>query len=626
MQKVWEVSTWLLILGLLLPTVVHAEKPMLPFHDISKHWAKPSIIRGVQAGLFATGGKIQQFYPERYMTRAEFLTLLDRLLYEAQPQLYPLTFMSEHEEYSRGDGFDEPDLPYTDVDRLTWMYNPIIRVSVVLDRLYGPEALQQIFNGTTMQPEHPITREEVAQLLQMFTLPAEKQQGWEAFRSLNWLQGEKAEKLKRGEAAVLADKLIGYLQGDVVLPLLNYDGEKYPVVPQIQDVFPLFATYAANSSADEQTYINSVEAIRNHEDDEQTFEELAKLATASFPNQIGVHYYLSWNPNGSLDQNLAEAFAAIDAYFVDKIILPDTLNLLSANVYDIALQIEAEKPGIYEETLDQLLRYEQKMQQDSKEWESYAIYLAAFETKSGKLDDALKRYQALVDRTEEGLINTVYYLVQNQRLDDAKALLAEVEKPKRTEQLIQLQHVLLKELDTLREQKSYVTDLAYSIKRLDQLSGYEVNGESMLSGFLFKYAYEVDQQAGFTHTTGFYQSPNKLVLDKLEMYSDDQRQLQYLHEFDQQKWTKTSTGSIDYLHEWVESKTIYERAAELHSRYYKQSFGSYDIITEWIPGEELHAKSAEISLSNGKLKRVPVYMNKYYIDRETDMLVQHVWR
>jgi hypothetical protein len=616
----------LLACSLITPRFASAAETALPFDDIGKHWAKTAIVRGVKAGLFAADENTQRFYPEREMTRAEFLTLLDRLMYEAQHQLYPLTFLSEHEEYGRGEGYDEPYLPYTDVDRLTWMYGPILRVAIVLERLYGPEAIQQVFPGRELHPQQPITRGEAARLLQLFTLKGDDSRAWEAVTDWGWLEGETSDRLKRGEAAVIADKVFRFVQDDVLFPLLDYDGQKFPIVPDIPDVFPLFATYTDRPSADEQTYIQSVEAIRNHEDDEQTFAALKKLAQTSFPNQIGVHYYLSWDPGTSLQENMEQAFAAIDAYFADKIILPDTLRLLAANVYDIALQLENEDPSVYGKTLDRLLAYEKRIIKGSEEWQSLAIYLAAFEVKSGKQEDALLRYQSFAATHPEALLNAVYYLTKAGRLSSAEKFLAELKLPRHDDRMFRLHKVLTQELATLQRQSSYVTDLAFTLHRMENAAGYKVNGESMLSGFLFKYAREVDQQSQISRTTGFYQSPDKLVPEKLAMYTDERNHVQYLYDADRQTWLKSQTDSVDYLHEWVEGKNVYERARELHARYVKQSFGRYDVITEWIPGEALREKAKGLYLGKGRVKQVPVYMNKYYIDRETDQLVRQVWR
>jgi hypothetical protein len=119
-QKIIRAFTCgLLISGLIAPGVASAAGGFMPYGDISNHPAKSSIIRGVQAGLFAAGSKAPLFYPDRNMTRAEFLALIDRLYDGGQYQLYPLTFLSEHAEVGKGEGFDEPYLPYKDVDRLT---------------------------------------------------------------------------------------------------------------------------------------------------------------------------------------------------------------------------------------------------------------------------------------------------------------------------------------------------------------------------------------------------------------------------------------------------------------------------------------------------------------------------
>jgi len=621
-----KLTCGLVACGLLFPPVAGAEEPGLPYRDIAKHWAKQAIVRSVQAGLFAAGGKIQQFYPERAMTRAEFFTLLDRLLMEGQGQLYPLTFLSEHDAEVPGEGFDQPYLPYKDVDRLTWMYGSILRTSIVLERLYGPDAIQQVFPGERLHPGQPITRAEAARLLKVFALPGEEQQTWETVTALEWLQGEPGQPLKRGEAAVLAEKVYNHLQEDVILPLLDYDGTKFPLVPQIGEMFPLFATYTANPTPDEQLYVECVEAIRNHDDDEATFADLKKLANGSFANQVGVHYYLSWNPGTDLSENLDEAFAAIDAYFADRIVLPETLQLLAANVYDIALQTETEDPSVYATVLNRLRAYETKIKQGSEEWQSLAYYVSALEVKNGQVKQALARYRSFADKKPVALLNTVYYLVQDDRLTEAKELIANLPVTRNHEQLKRLQRVLTGELDALQQQQSIVNDLSYTLRRMKNLSSFEAKGESILSGYLFKYTQEVDQSEGISHTIGFYHAPNKLVPDKLEMYNDDRRQIQYLHEFDRKEWSKIGTGTIDFLHEWVEGKSVFERAAQLNARYDKQSFGKYDVITEWISGDELKKHARDLELAKGSVKQVPVYMNKYYIDRETDMLVQQVWR
>jgi hypothetical protein len=185
---------------------------------------------------------------------------------------------------------------------------------------------------------------------------------------------------------------------------------------------------------------------------------------------------------------------------------------------------------------------------------------------------------------------------------------------------------LLRELSTLQEQRSAVNQLSFVLRHFNQLPGYKVEGNATLGGYRFKYTQMVDQKRKTSYTSGYYQAPHKMVMDKLESYADEQKHVEYLRDFDEQKWKLSHTDTIDYMHEWVEARSVFERVTELKARYLMQSFGSYDIITEWIPGEEILKKSRDLSLGSGRLKAVPFYINKYYIDRESDMLVAHQWR
>ncbi|MED4570903.1 S-layer homology domain-containing protein [Brevibacillus agri] len=627
MQKlIRTLSSGLLVAALLTPGVASAAGGFLPYKDIGTHWAKASIIRGVQAGLFAAGADAPMFYPNREMTRAEFVALMDRLYSGGQYQLYPLTFLSEHAEWSKGEGFDEPYLPYKDVDRLTWMYNPTLRVSVILDRLYGPNAIQEVFPGEAMNPNQPITREEAAKLMQMFTMSPDSAKAWEEVRAWGWLEGERSDKLKRGEAAAAADRMITYLVQDTILPLLDYDGQKFPMVPEIEELFPYFATYTIWSTTEEKAYVEAVDAIRNHEDTDQTFQVLRKLLGTSFDNRIGLHFYLSWDPETEISANLDEAMSAIDAYFADKVIAPDTLRLLSANVYDLALQLGANDPQQFAKVLDRLSTYEAKVKPDSKEWEALAIYLGALEIRSGQTEKALSRYKQFAAANPEALLNACYYLHQDGRLEEAAALLATVKPNAADTRMVQLGKLLQQELASLQEQTAIVSDLGYSLRRLDSTESYQVKGEAVLSGFTFKYTQEIDQRSQISKLNGFYQSPQKLVSDKLSTYTDGRKHIQYSYDSESQKWEQHKTDKLDFLHEWVSALPVAERAKTLHARYFKQSFGEIDVITEWIPGAALEEKSASLMLERGKVKHVPLFMNKYYIDRASDRVVKHTWR
>ena len=626
MQKMMRVFLCgLLAASLVAPGTAHAAGGWLPYADIEKHWARPYIIHGVQNGLFVVGEKAPLFYPNREMTRAEFLAMLDRIYSEGQYQLYPLTAMSEYMELYKGEGFAEPYLPYKDVDRMTWMYRPVLRVSVLLDRLYGPGAIQEVFPGEQMNPNQPITQEEAAKLLLMFTMGQDSAYAWEEIGKWGWLDGEREDPLRRGEAAEVAYKLIDYLMQDSIFPLLDYDGSKFPAMPVIEEIFPLFVTYTEDKTPEEQQYVDAVNEIINQYDSRKTYAVLRKLAENGFSNQIGVHYYLSWNPNASLEENLEEAFRAIDAYFADKVILPDTLQLLAANVYDITLQLGAADREQYKLVRERLEKYEQHMKPETKEWDVFSIYIAALEAKSGRETAALKRYAAIALRNPDALLNSAYYLVRQGRIDLAEKMLATV-KPRSTDsRLKQLLALLQQEIASLKEQDSIVSDLSDSVRRLEKAETLRISGESMINGMFLHYTQEVDQKRMASRTSGHFQAPHKLLLQKMEGYTDLKNRIQYVYDPESDTWKKHSLRNPDFLHEWVSLQSFHDRLRKLNARYYKQSFGRYDVITEWIPAPDLEAKGKDVRLDHGRLTSAPMFLNKYYIDRQSGQLAGHFW-
>ncbi|MCK9912919.1 S-layer homology domain-containing protein, partial [Microbacteriaceae bacterium K1510] len=76
--------------------------------------------------------------------------------------------------------------------------------------LYGPNSLQSVFAGNEFHPNAPIKREEAARLLQLFTVSATDQNALQQVLAMDWLQKEDDVQVKRGEAAVVADKISQY--------------------------------------------------------------------------------------------------------------------------------------------------------------------------------------------------------------------------------------------------------------------------------------------------------------------------------------------------------------------------------------------------------------------------------
>lgn len=623
--KIWKVTASLLLCALLIPPggVYADEEIYVPFDDVAYHPYMKSIFKAVEMGLFAES-KDGHFYPDRNMTRAEYLALLDRLLLINQDSIEPYTFMSESYTLGREDDFSDPHLPYTDVDRLSWMYRPVLRSSLMLEKLFGPDALAEVFPGPHMQPAKPVTKGEAVRLLQGLLGLSNDTDAWNQVAQWGWLKGKETDALTRGESAVLAVRVMALIQADGLHPTLDLDGSKYPLVPEIIDMFPLFGTYTSLRTAEDQAFIDAASAVQNREDNEQTYASLEKLIKNNYYNKIGAYYYLSWDPLTSLDQNMEQAYAAIDAYFADRVVLPETIRLLTANVYDIALQQEASDDKIYEKTLARLKTYEAKMKVGSAEWKAFSIYLAAMEARTGDVAAAMKRYEAIGD-TSESLRNLIHYLLTTKGPAAAQTYLQSMEKSLSSNKLIILQQALQRDLAELNNQDDIVTDLTYTLNRFEMQPDYQIEGTAVLTGYRFKYNQMIDQDAKISHTTGYYQAPIKMVLQKMESYTDHEAELEYYRDYDSQTWKKNRIDEPEYVYQWIEAQSVRTRKNELKARYSLQTFGRYDVITEWIPGEAIVQKAHELRLDAGRMRSAPVYMNKYYIDRTEDQLVAHQW-
>ncbi|MGD8189050.1 S-layer homology domain-containing protein [Brevibacillus ginsengisoli] len=625
-KTVQTVSAFLLCAVLTFPGVAKANEPSkTTFTDIENHWAKKAILENQENGLISGMGKTGQFQPERYMTRGEFLTLIDRCYLKSEQDLFSLTLLTEEDEIGWGDGFRQPYLPYTDVDRMTWVYPSVLRVALVYDSLFGDHAFQRIFPTEKLHPEEPISRSEAADLMRLFIVNQKDQSTEELMHKWGLFTGSLDGKLKRGEAAVVVNRLNEYLQEHPILPLLDYNNSKFPLVPEITEIYPLFEDYGSTLTDAENTYVNNVNLIADHEDEKKTFEELQKLANSNFSNQLGVQYYLSWNQYEPLSQNLVHAFLALDQYLTLK---PDkqsqeTLRLLAANLYDLSLQIEPNDPSVFQEVLTKLLSYEDKL--DEKGKETIAIYLAALETRSGKVPEAITRYQA-IKGDKSAVLNAVYYLIATNHIDQAKQM---VEGLKTEENTIANQHLyqtLQDEMQMLDQQKQYADKLQSAMQKLDAIPGYQATGESNLSGYLFHYTDQVDNRSQITHTNGYYKSPEKLVFDKIEMYSDNRAQRYYSYDFDENKWSGPKESKMDYVHEWLQKQDVDFRLQRLGARYSLQTIGDYDVITEWIPGKKLQDRINQEKLNIQTVKDIPAFITKYYIDRKSGMLHSRTWR
>ncbi|WP_377565369.1 S-layer homology domain-containing protein [Paenibacillus chungangensis] len=111
----------------------YAAASALPFQDIGTSYAKDEIIHLYNKKII-TGTSATTFSPDRSVTRAEFIVMLNRLL-GLEPVASPIT-------------------PYTDLNQSSWHYGSV-QAATQLELAKGKSA-------TTFAPEQSVTRQEAA--------------------------------------------------------------------------------------------------------------------------------------------------------------------------------------------------------------------------------------------------------------------------------------------------------------------------------------------------------------------------------------------------------------------------------------------------------------------------------
>lgn len=125
------------------------------FTDTLGHWAAPAIARLQEQGLVEGDGL--RFYPDASMTRAEWLTLADRLfgIVKQADARYPTVGQSVYAEAS----------PYSDLNSSHWAY-PTFLAAIRLGYISG-------YEDQTMRPDRAVTRAEAAAMLERLTTGAQ---------------------------------------------------------------------------------------------------------------------------------------------------------------------------------------------------------------------------------------------------------------------------------------------------------------------------------------------------------------------------------------------------------------------------------------------------------------------
>lgn len=137
------------------------------FNDIHHHWAQDSILRLAENGYVQ--GANHHFQPNRSMTRAEFVVLMDRIFdFSAEQAARAGEVTISDNSRSAADMV----IQYSDLDTQHWAYSTIA-AAAKLGMISG-------YRDGTFRPNQPITRAEMSVLLNRFIdeqkpdIPAEK--------------------------------------------------------------------------------------------------------------------------------------------------------------------------------------------------------------------------------------------------------------------------------------------------------------------------------------------------------------------------------------------------------------------------------------------------------------------
>ncbi|WP_105617205.1 glycosyl hydrolase family 18 protein [Vallitalea okinawensis] len=251
----------------------------LSFVDTEGHWAEDEISIWTKYG-FISGYSDGSFQPNDYITRAEFVTIINRVL---KPETYT-------------------DIDYSDVSTTSWYYEEMAKGVT--------EGYIQGYSDQTLKPQNPITREEVAVIVAKITGGVvEDTKNIEAFNDYNMISTWSMEAVA---LAVEKGYIVGYYDNTIqpqkpitraeVIALLTrvfdeiFEGE----LPEADEDFKVVAYYpfwASESPAqvnyDGMTHINYAFAVPN-EDGSVKVEQPQKLQQlVEEAHSQGVEVYLA---------------------------------------------------------------------------------------------------------------------------------------------------------------------------------------------------------------------------------------------------------------------------------------------------------------------------------------------
>ncbi|NHN30100.1 N-acetylmuramoyl-L-alanine amidase [Paenibacillus agricola] len=214
------------------------DAPSEAFTDMRDHWAREAVLRLKSQGIVDGVGRL--FKPNRELTRAEWMTLLDRV-FDLTKTSQPLPSASSVSCTNENKGSATvTSAIYKNGESCTTLPSPVFYdtaghwASVALTKAVDARILEG-YDDATLRPDQPITRSEVAATFQRLALPLPEQKlaaetagsqffdlpasHWAAgsvasLQNAGWIEGISADsfmpdrKMTRAEAAALLDRYV----------------------------------------------------------------------------------------------------------------------------------------------------------------------------------------------------------------------------------------------------------------------------------------------------------------------------------------------------------------------------------------------------------------------------------
>lgn len=421
--------------------------------DTLNHWAEEDIHYVSNNLKLFYGYKDGTFRPNDYISRSEFIALMNRTLMETGVfpkeryvfENYEISFAESESQQLEQSSVKESQELYRDLFRIYWAYQDIVTLNRYMKK--NNCQLKDVFPGNVLIPSKPITRGETAKLMSYFIAPSVENHKDLEFKDfdpnrLSNMDIDKVleskimegfedntlrmnQKLTRAEAAVILKRLYRELENYQNSVFLHLEGRE----TTSQATFSLFGNYAKRNEEEDKRYkkaiisleyLSVVKKIPYNEAslyDTEPYETLSTLLESDYFNKVGLYYYLlgSSNPimeKTKLREQLKNSFLDTTLGFSDSQKVMEKITILSLSKEEETLIFEKWKKSIQNES--------QRMQ--------YLVFKTSYLLRHQRYEEAIDLYPSNTKwQDHQNLVNfhlnkAYIYYVQGKYLESEEYL------------------------------------------------------------------------------------------------------------------------------------------------------------------------------------------------------------